>query len=146
MARTPARATSASSRRSSDVTPTLASVGRFPEFLAHGSMASLAVLFAIAFALVELADGLAQVVIAAIEQHTVDPDGSGSGLDFRFLSTNFDLVYVLQAAIAFLLVGAVLWVVWRLTRTQTQECPECRSDVPAQARVCRYCTTDLPAT
>jgi len=109
-------------------------------------MASLAVLFAIAFALVELADGLAQVVIAAIEQHTVDPDGSGSGLDFRVLSTNFDLVYVLQAAIAFLLVGAVLWVVWRLTRTQTQECPECRSDVPAQARVCRYCTTDLPAT
>jgi large conductance mechanosensitive channel len=121
-------------------------MGRFREFLAHGSMASLAVLFAIAFAAVELADAVSQVVIAAIEQHTVDPNGGGSGFDFRILSTNFDLVYVVQAAVVFLLVAALVWVVWRLTRTQTQECPECQSEVPAHARVCRYCTADLPAS
>jgi large conductance mechanosensitive channel len=117
-------------------------MSRIRDLLAHGGLAPLAALFAISFAIVGVAEAVSQVVIAVIAQHTADPDG-GSGFDFRILSTNFDLLAVTQTLLVFLAVAALLWCSWRLTRTRTRECPECLSEVPRHARVCRFCTADL---
>jgi len=104
-------------------------VGRIRELLAHGGIASLAALFAIAFAIFGLAD----------------PQTGGSGFAFRFLETEVELFVVTQAGVALLLVAGLLFGVWCFGRASLRECPECRSDIPRDARVCRFCTTDLPA-
>lgn len=120
-------------------------MGRIRELLAHGGIAPLAALFAIGFATVGLADAVAQAVMTAIQQHTLDPESGGSGFDFRLLGTDFELFYVMQAALALLLVACLLFGISHLGRARRQECPECRSEIPREARVCRFCTTDLPS-
>lgn len=108
-------------------------------------MASLAALFAIAFATVGLADAISQVIMTAIQQHTADAETGGSGFALHFLGTDFELFFVAQAGFALLLVAGLLFGVWSFGRASLRECPECRSEIPRDARVCRFCTTDLPA-
>jgi hypothetical protein len=121
-------------------------VGRIRELLAHGGIALLAVVFALAFTAVELAGALSQVIVAAIQQHTADPDSGTSGFSFRLLGTEIETFYVAQSALALVFIVAVLLGIWRLGRSTLQECPECHSQVPRDARICRFCTTDLPRT
>lgn len=117
---------------------------RLREMLAHGGIAVLAVVFALAFAAFELADSVSEATVAALQQHLVDPASGGSGFDFRIADTEFDLYVVVRAATALILIAALLFVVWRLTRHESRECPECCSEIPLDASVCRYCTADLP--
>ena len=121
-------------------------MARIRELLAHEGIAPLAALFAIAFATVSLADAVSQVIMAAIQQHTTGPDTGTSGFEFRLLGTSFELFFVVQAALALLLVAGLLFGVSRLGRARRQECPECMSEIPRDARVCRFCTTDLPGS
>ena len=114
---------------------------RLRELTAHGGTAILAVVFALALATYETASALAQQAVFAFNQHAgteeFDP------LDFRVLGTDFLLDQVVQTSLALLLVAAALLGAWGLTRGTVKACPECRSDVPSEATVCRYCTTDL---
>ena len=114
---------------------------RLRELMAHGGIAVLAVVFALALAMFELATATAQSVVFAIQQRASD---SGSDLSLAILGTEIYYAQVLAAALAALLVVAVLYVVWRLAWGATRECPECTSEVPRRASVCRYCTTELP--
>lgn len=59
--------------------------------IAHGGIATLAVLFALAFAAFQLANALAQVGVVALQQHLIDPESGGSGLDFRIAGTDIEL-------------------------------------------------------
>jgi large conductance mechanosensitive channel len=119
---------------------------RLREMLAHGGIALLAVVFALAAATVSLANALAQQVVSAIEQSLYDPDTfTGGLLRFTVFGTNVDYALVLQAGIVVVLIGGALFGLWRLTRDALRPCPECRSEVPREATVCRYCTTELPA-
>ena len=117
---------------------------RLREMLARGGIALLAVVFALAFATFELADSVSEAAVAALQQHIVDPESGGSGFDFRIAATDFDLYVVVRATTALFLIAALLFVVWRLTRRESTECPDCRSEIPLSASVCRYCTADLP--
>ncbi len=117
---------------------------RLREMLAQGGIVMLAVVFALAFAAFELADSVSEAVVTALQQHLVDPESGGSGFDFRIAGTDFDLYVVVRATTALFLIAALLFVVWRLTRHESRECPECCSETPLDASVCRYCTADLP--
>jgi large-conductance mechanosensitive channel len=119
-------------------------VGRLRDLLAHGGIALLAVAFALAVAAVDLARALSEVVVAAIQQHIVDAGSNGSGFGLRLLGTEIEGYYLVQYGIEFLLVAAAPFWTWRVSRSSLQECSECHSQVPRAARICRFCTTDLP--
>jgi len=111
---------------------------------AHGGIAILALVFALAFAGFYLANALAQVTIFVLQQHVGDSESGGSALQFRIAGTEIDYRFILQSSIAILLVAGALYGSWRLTRRAVRTCPECHSEVPREAAVCRYCTTELP--
>lgn len=73
---------------------------RLREMLAQGGIVMLAVVFALAFAAFELADSVSEAVVAALQQHLVDPESGGSGFDFRIAGTDFDLYVVVRATTA----------------------------------------------
>jgi predicted amidophosphoribosyltransferase len=52
---------------------------------------------------------------------------------------------VLLYAITVVLVIAGLFATWLLTRRAMRVCPECRSNVPREAGICRFCTSELHA-
>jgi hypothetical protein len=98
----------------------------------------LAGLIAVALAAFGVADALAHVGIEALAQHT-----STGALEFHVGHTAIQYADLLQAAIAFLLVGAGLYWGYHLLAPSQQTCPDCLSEIPAEARVCRYCTSDI---
>jgi large conductance mechanosensitive channel len=117
-------------------------VGRIRELLAHGDIALLAVVFAVAFAAFNLASALAREVVSALQQHTIDSEGHG-GLSFTIADTTISYDTVLLYAITLALVAGALLGLWLLTRSTTRLCPECASEVPRSASICRFCTSEL---
>jgi large conductance mechanosensitive channel len=116
---------------------------RLRALLAHGGVAMLAALFAVAFATYGLAQSLAQSAVGALQQHLVDEESGGSGFSFSVAGTKFELYYVVQAGLALVIVAGFLFFVWRVTRRSSRECPSCHSQIPLAASVCRYCTAEL---
>jgi hypothetical protein len=116
-------------------------VDRLRGLLAHGGIAVLAVIFALAFATFNLAAALAYEVVAVIDQHASGDEGGG--LKFTLLHTTIYYQQVLLYAITVVLVAAALLGTWLLARRATRVCPECRSQVPHEARICRFCTSEL---
>lgn len=112
------------------------------ELLARGGVASLALVFALAFAGYALANSLAAQAVSALAQNVGELE-RGYPLAFHIGNTRIDYSIVLQAALSLLLVGFGLFATWRLTRSDVRECPECRSEIPANASVCRFCTVEL---
>ena len=118
-------------------------MGRIRELLAHGGIAILAVVFALAFAAFNLAVAISREVISALEQHFADDDGRGGFYSFTVFETEIAYVEVLYYLIALALLAAGLLGVWLLARGRTQLCPECWSRVPSEASICRFCTSEL---
>ena len=116
---------------------------RIREVLGRGGIAVLAVMFALAFATFELANATAQAIVTAIQYELLDPDSGESPLAFRLGDTDIELSVVLQGSIAVLLLAGVLVGLWAILRTRSQVCPECLSEIPARASICRYCTSEL---
>ena len=114
---------------------------RLREILAHGGIATLAVVFALAAASFALANAVAQETVRVIGQLVLEPD-SGA-FQFTVFATSVDYSYILQSSIALAIVAAALFGVWRLTRSLFQKCPECESQIPHEASVCRFCTAEL---
>lgn len=117
-------------------------MGRVRELLAHGGIAILALVFALAFAAFGLAVAFAREVISVLEQHLADDEGRGF-YSFTLFETEIQYVEALYYAIAVALLAAGLLAVWLITRDRMQTCPECRSRVPIEATVCRFCTSEL---
>jgi hypothetical protein len=117
-------------------------MGRLRELLAHGGIAILAMVFALASATVLLGDAVAQTATSVLIQSLADDSGR-SPLDFKIADTRIDLTFVLEEAIVVVVVLVALFTAWRLTSSARATCSECLSEVPAEATVCRYCTSEL---
>ena len=113
--------------------------------LAHGGIALLAVVFALAAATVSLAGAVAVEVVRVLQQSLYDPETGGGILQFTIFGTDVAYAYILQTAIVVALVAAALFGLWRVTRGALRTCPECHSEIPREASICRYCTTELAA-
>ncbi|MGH3010474.1 MAG: large conductance mechanosensitive channel protein MscL [Gaiellaceae bacterium] len=129
----------------------------FKEFLFRGNLIEIAVglVLALAFTAVvtSLVEDLITPLIAAIFGQ---PDFSG--LTFPINESVFRYGEFLNAVIAFVLIAAVLFflVVKPLNAlakrrggdegATIQECPECLSEIPAGARRCAFCTSEVKAS
>ena len=115
---------------------------RLRELLAHGSIAILAIVFALGFAAYGLATAVAREVVSVVQQKTFD-ESDDAPFSFTVLDTTISYIELLHYAVVVALIALSLLAVWLLTRRTARICPECRSPVPTAASVCRYCTTDL---
>jgi large conductance mechanosensitive channel len=131
----------------------------FAQFIARGNVIDLAVAVVIGGAFGAIVTALVKDLITPLIAALVGkPDFSAIGFtvnNSRFLVGDF-----INAIVAFVLVAAAIYyfVVLPLSaitaRMQPKtdgapvlkECPACLSEIPAAARRCRFCTTDLPAT
>lgn len=117
-------------------------VQRLRELLAHGGIAILAVVLALALVLYDVALALSREIVSIVQQQTSDIDG-GWTFDFTIGDTTISYADVLYLGVASLLIVLALYGTWLVTRRDARTCPECRSSIPAEATVCRYCTADL---
>ncbi len=113
--------------------------------MAHGGIAVLAIVFALALALFEVAREIGLETISILHQRLYDEDGDDP-LGFTIAGTEIHLGTTLSYAIALALILALLYASWRITRGSFRSCPECRSTVPVQASVCRHCSSALTQT
>ena len=130
----------------------------FREFLLRGNLVELAVAVVIAVAfgalVTSLVENLITPLIAAIGG---EPDFSA--LDFTINDSIFRYGAFINALLSFLVIAAVVYflvvkpVNALMNRMKTEppvdetvrDCPECLSSIPAEARRCMYCTTELSA-
>ncbi|MGP0032919.1 MAG: large conductance mechanosensitive channel protein MscL [Acidimicrobiales bacterium] len=131
---------------------------QFKQFLLRGNVVDLAVAVVVGAAFT--------AVIAAFVKDLVTPligaifrQPDFSSLTFTVNHSQFNYGSFLNALISFVLVAAVVFfaVVIPLTRVLhrlnllpaetpapvTKSCPECISDIPAEARRCAFCTSEL---
>jgi hypothetical protein len=115
-------------------------IRRFRDLASREPGSVLAGLFALALAGFYLANSLAQVVVSILEQRFGSRDGP---LEFHIGHTTIDYAEPLTAAIALALLGLALYWVYRLANPGMQTCPDCLSEIPREAIVCRYCTSQV---
>lgn len=126
----------------------------FKEFISLGNVVELAVAVVIgaAFGAVVtslVADLLTPLVAAIFGQ----PDFSE--LNFTINDSQFNYGNFINAVFAFVTIAAAIYffVVLPMNKLEerrrrgqdpdTRQCPECLSDIPAEARRCAFCTTEL---
>lgn len=128
----------------------------FRDFVMRGNIIDLAVAFIAGAAFTALVNSLvADVIMQFVAAIVGKPDFSGLALTLNdseirwgaFLTVLINFVLTM-AAVFFLLVKPVNAVTARLLKPSdaapaNRECPECLSEVPAAARRCRACTTQL---
>ena len=128
----------------------------FKDFISRGNVVELAVAVVIgtAFGAVVTAfvSGLLTPLVAAI---VGEPDFGD--LTFTLNESTFAYGAFINAMISFLMIAAAVYFIVVLPMNQlqerrrrgqdpeTKECPECLSDIPAKARRCAFCTTELRA-
>jgi len=128
----------------------------FRDFVLRGNVVDLAVGVVIGAAFGGVVSGFVKDLLTPLIGAIVrKPDFSGLALEVhgsKFLVGDF-----LNAVISFLLVAAAVYffvvmplnaLMKRLHRGETQapdkmKCPECRMDIPIDARKCAYCTSDI---
>src|SRR5215469_4711740 len=128
----------------------------FRDFIMRGSVIDLAVGVVIGAAFGSVVSGFVKDLLTPFIGAIVrKPDFSG--LIFEVRGSKFLLGDFLNAVISFLLIAAAVYffivlpinaLTARLHRGETHapdkiKCPECRSDIPADARKCAFCTSEL---
>jgi hypothetical protein len=113
-------------------------IRRFRDLASQEPGHVLAGLIAVALAAFAVANAIAQMGILILQQHT-----STGVAEFHIGRTSIRYDEVLQAVIALGLVGVGLYWGYRLLAPTQQTCPDCLSEIPAAAKVCRYCTSEL---
>ena len=129
----------------------------FKQFLLRGNVVDLAiaVVIGVAFGAVvtALVEDMVTPLIAAI---VGEPDFSG--LTFTVNGSTFLYGDFINKVISFVSIAAVVFffvvkpmnmLMDRLKKTpppdeSTKKCPECMSAIPAEARRCAYCTSEVP--
>jgi large conductance mechanosensitive channel len=68
-------------------------------------------------------------------------------LTFTVRGTTFSYGDALGMLLTLALLAGLLALVWRMRPADTHPCPDCLSDIPTAAAVCRYCTSEVrPST
>ena len=131
-------------------------LGEFRAFVLRGNVIDLAVAVVIGSAfgavVTSLVENILTPILAALGGQ---PDFSG--LSFTVNNSMFQYGLFVNALISFLIIAAVLFFLvvkpinvlmarFKPTAeepTPTRPCPECLSSIPAKARRCAFCTTQL---
>lgn len=137
----------------------------FKDFLLRGNVVDLAVGVVIGVAFGDVVKGLVNDFITPLIA-AVGGQRDFSALHFTLNNSIFRYGDFINAVLSFLLIATVVFFfvvlpMNRLLRSRqkpsaptTRQCPECRSDIPIDAKRCRYCTvpvspvrppSDLPA-
>jgi len=132
----------------------------FKQFLLRGNVVDLAVAVVVATAFVAVVNAFVRDILTPLIAAIFGkPDFSQ--LDFTINNSRFLYGDLINFIIAFLSIAAVVFffvvvpINALLARSRKEEpddptirkCPECLSEIPAEARRCRYCTTEVtPAT
>jgi large conductance mechanosensitive channel len=131
-------------------------IGEFREFILRGNLVDLAVAVVIGTAFTVLVTALVEDLItplfAAIGG---EPDFSNlsftiNGSEFRygeFLNALFSFILI-ALVVFFLVIKPVNALMNRFSTEppvdeETRRCPECLSEIPANARRCAFCTTEV---
>jgi large conductance mechanosensitive channel len=128
----------------------------FKDFLLKGNLIEVAVALVLALALTAVVTSLVEDLITPLIAALFgEPDFSG--LTFEINDSVFRYGEFLNALVAFVAIGAVLFFfvvkpvnALRERRAKgedptTRECPECLSEIPAEARRCAHCTSVVGA-
>ncbi len=134
-------------------------INEFKQFLLRGNVVDLAVAFVIGAAFGAVVSALvADLMTPLIAAIIGNPDFSG--LTFTVNDSTFRYGHFVNALLAFVLVAAVLFffvvkpVNALISRSRkappadptTRKCPECLSEIPLEARRCKFCTSDVSST
>jgi len=131
-------------------------VGEFKQFLLRGNVIDLAVAVVIgaAFGAVVsalVADLITPLIAAIVGQHDF------SQMTFTLNNSSFNYGHLVNAIIAFVMIAVVVFflvikpinALIARSRKQppadptTRKCPECLSEIPIEARRCRFCTVEV---
>jgi large conductance mechanosensitive channel len=127
----------------------------FRDFLLRGNLLEVAVALVLALAFTAVVTSLVEDLLTPLLAAVFgEPDFSG--LTFTVNESTFRYGEFLNALLAFVLIAAVLFflvikpVNAILERTRRGEapvgviqCPECLSEIPANARRCAFCTSEV---
>jgi large conductance mechanosensitive channel len=128
----------------------------FRKFLMQGNIIDLAVAVVIGVAFNAIVQALVKYMITPLITAITGSKQPFSGLSFTVHHSQFSYGEVINAALAFLIIAAVIyWLVVAPTaklaalatrnKIATQrECPECTSMIPVAAKRCMYCTSEVP--
>ena len=125
----------------------------FRKFLMRGNVIDLAVAVVIGVAFNAIVQALVKDMIAPIFTALGSSRIDFNSLSFRLNGAKFSYGPVLNAAIAFLVIAAVVyWLIVapaarlaaltnRNRAATDRQCPECTSTIPVAAKRCMYCTS-----
>jgi large conductance mechanosensitive channel len=128
----------------------------FRKFLMRGNIIDLAVAVVIGVAFNAIVQALVKGMITPLFTALGSSRVDFSTLYFRFNGAKFYYGAVINAAISFLVIAAVIyWLIVapaaRLTalanrskEATDRQCPECMSTIPIAAKRCMYCTAEVP--
>jgi large conductance mechanosensitive channel len=131
-------------------------INEFKQFLLRGNVVDLAVAFVIGAAFGALISALvADLMTPLIAAIIGNPDFSG--MTFTVNDSVFRYGHFVNALLAFVLVAVVLFffvvkpVNALISRSRkappadptVRKCPECLSEIPLEARRCKFCTSDV---
>ena len=131
-------------------------LGEFKKFLLRGNVVDLAVGIIIGAAFVAIVNSLvADLLTPLIAMIFGKPDFSA--LTFEINKSTFSYGSFINALISFLIIAAVVFyfivvpINALITRSRkgapadetTKKCPECLSEIPAGARRCAFCTSEV---
>lgn len=128
----------------------------FRKFLMQGNIIDLAVAVVIGVAFNAIVQALVKDMITPLITAIVGDRINFGSLAFNLGASKFTYGAVINAAIAFLVIAAVVyWLVVAPSARVTalanrnkvateRQCPECLSTIPVGARRCMYCTAEVP--
>lgn len=126
----------------------------FRDFITRGNLIDLAVAVVIGTAFTAIVTAIVKDLITPLIG-AIWGTHSFSGLTFNVNGTNFPIGDLLNAALSFLVIAAVVYFlivkpmallmsrVHRATEVTTRDCPECLSTIPIAASRCMYCTAQV---
>lgn len=128
----------------------------FRKFLMRGNIIDLAVAVVMGVAFNAIVQALVKYMITPLITAIAGDRIDFSALHFYLRTSKFTYGAVLNAAISFLIIAAVVYwfivapaakvtaLASRNRAATDRPCPECLSTIPTGARRCMYCTAEVP--
>jgi len=128
----------------------------FRNFLMRGNIIDLAVAVVVGVAFNAIVQALVKYMITPLIGVIIGNRIDFTSLYFKIYHTKFYYGYVINAAVAFLVIAAVVyWLIVAPAEKVTaianrnkaatdRPCPECLSVIPIAAKKCMYCTSEVP--